>query len=120
MDLLSEVFLVALKEAKFPYPKQENGQIWFDTISKRHGVIMGNIFHCLGGSFIKQIIDINQYLYQPTIQDFILLTPQLKVQLWGGQFSAKIDDVKNPKTFIEENPLEACVYCYLYCRKNII
>jgi hypothetical protein len=73
----------------------------------------------LGGGFTK-IIDINQYLYQPTIQDFILLTPQLRVELWGGQFSAKIDDDELPQRFSSENPLESCVKCYLSLNVNII
>lgn len=118
MDLLSKEFLQYIDESIYPKPKSlSNGQIWFDTISDRHGVVVGNTLYCFNGGFTTicdHDLKSGQYLFQPTVQDFLFFTPNAKMEIWGSRFSVKIDDDENPKRFSSANPLEACARAYLY------
>ena len=117
MDLLPRDFLQFIDESIYPKPKSfSNGQIWYDTISDRHGVVVGNTLYWFVGVFTticQQDLTTGQYLYQPTVQDFLRVTPNARIEMWESEFSVRIEDDENPRRFSSLNPLEACASAYL-------
>lgn len=116
MDLLSKEFLQWIKEAKFPQSKVCEGQIWYDCLAEKHGVLIGNTLNYFGGgftSFSEASLKHGEFLLCPSVQQFLWFTPNARMEIWGSQFSVKIDDDENPKRFSSANPLEACARAYL-------
>lgn len=118
MDLLSKELLILVKEAGFPQSKLADGQVWYDTISELHGIIIGNTLFYFGGGFTaisERIIPHAGFLLQPTVQDFMHFMPSnVYIEKWSAQFSVKIDDDEKPKRFSSANPIEAMAKAYIY------
>ncbi len=117
MDLLSKDFLQFIDETIYPKPKSlSNGQVWYDTLSGSHGVVVANTLYFFAGWFTTicdKDLSTGQYLYQPTVQDFMWFTPGAKIEVYGGQFSVTTGNGDTKKLFLSANPLEACARAYL-------
>lgn len=117
MDILSKELLKWLKEAKFPQSKVCDGQIWYDCLAEKHGVVVGNSLNYFGGGFTafsEASLKHGEFLLCPSVQQFLCFTPNAIMEIWNGEFSVKIYDMhENPKRFSSTNPLEACARAYL-------
>jgi hypothetical protein len=112
----TEELLQRLKEAKFPQSKVGEGQIWYDCHEKKYGIVIGNSLNYFGGGFAAfsdASLKHGEFLLCPSVQQLLLLTPNARVEIWGGQFSVKIDDDEHPERFLSDNLLEACARAYL-------
>jgi hypothetical protein len=77
MELVNQSVLFEyanLTEGDFPFP--QDGQIYFDNICERHGILANNCsaLYYIGGGFSAvsvRSIKTEQYLYQPTIWEVL-------------------------------------------------
>lgn len=124
MDLLKKEFLEHLKEVGFPQNKICSGQIWYDVVAEKHGVVIGNTLFYIGDGYSgfstisEQAAKEGLFLLCPTVQQFLWFTPNAKIEIWGNEFSVKIERDESPKRFSSANPLEACARAYIYARNK--
>lgn len=121
MDLIKVEILHMLRDCGFPQSKVATGQIWYDTLAGRYGVVMdGTLNYFKGGSTAITVTDkqSGRYLLNPTVGDLLFFTRKSSIRHSGTLFLVKIKDEKNPLRFTSANPAEACALAYVAVVSN--
>lgn len=114
--------LEEINAAGFPLPPCQDGQVWYDCVCERHGILIDYTLFFVGGGFSSisplHLAATDQYLYQPEIAEFLHLLPHgFKVEKWDEKLSIKFKNRMFPVRLVSSNVLGMLAEAWLMTKK---